>query len=326
MASGLGNAKVSTAKMAKKEFILQGFTARTHADAVRELFAVADTKRVVLSVAFVRESGVQQIEEKLKVHGARLIVFAGIRNDITTHQGLVRLHSIAGSTLYTVDTGSRNIIFHPKLYLVRGKAHARLVVGSANLTRGGLRNNIEAGMILDFDLTNAADKAIVDGIEAQLAALPGEYPSNIVKISAVSELDAMLASSLVVDEMVVPPPRPTTSAGGVGASDHIPRIKLKVIPLPRPIAKAGALPKKAASPKVATTSGTAAPVAGTPSLGYEAIWQSKPLSRRSLTIPTGSTTNQTGSTTLGKGLLKDMGIIPLKQVNGKCELLGSGLN
>ena len=192
--------------MAKKEFILQGFTSRTHADVVRELFDVTDIKRVVLSVAFVSESGVQQIEKKLKAHGTRVSVFAGIRNDITSHQGLVRLHAITGSTLYTVDTGSRNVIFHPKLYLVRGKANARLAVGSANLTLGGLNNNIEAGMMLDFDLADAADKAVVDEIESRLAALPSEYPSHVVKVSAVSELDAMLASGLVVDEMVVPLP------------------------------------------------------------------------------------------------------------------------
>ena len=96
--------------MARKEFILQGFTARTHADAVRELFDVDGILRVILSVAFVSESGVQEIERQLAAHGERLIVFAGIRNDITSHQGLVRLHSIRGSTLYTVDTGSRTVL------------------------------------------------------------------------------------------------------------------------------------------------------------------------------------------------------------------------
>ena len=108
--------------MAKKEFILQGFTPRTHVVAVRELFDLDEVERVLISVAFVSESGVQLIETPLKAHGAKLIVYAGIRNDITSHQGMKRLHSIAGSTLYAVDTGSRNVVFHPKLYLVRGKA------------------------------------------------------------------------------------------------------------------------------------------------------------------------------------------------------------
>jgi hypothetical protein len=84
-------------------------------------------------------------------------VFAGIRNDTTSYQGLARLHGIVRQ-LYTVDTGSRTVIFHPKLYLVRAVERARLVIGSANLTVAGLNNNIEAGMLLDFDLADAPIK------------------------------------------------------------------------------------------------------------------------------------------------------------------------
>ena len=87
----------------KNEFILQGFTTRTHADAVRELFDDSDIERAVLSVAFVSDSGVEQIETKLKAHTPQVTVFAGIRNDITSHQGLVRLYGIVNK-LFTVDT------------------------------------------------------------------------------------------------------------------------------------------------------------------------------------------------------------------------------
>jgi HKD family nuclease len=89
----------------------------------------------------VSESGVQQIEAVLRSHADRVTVFAGIRNDITSQQGLALLHDI-GVKLYTVDTGSRAVIFHPKLYLVRGRTNARFVVGSANLTLGGLNNKV----------------------------------------------------------------------------------------------------------------------------------------------------------------------------------------
>lgn len=279
----------------RKEFILQGFTARTHADAVRELFDVPDIIRVVLSVAFVSESGVQQIEKELKMHGSHVTAFAGIRNDITSYQGLVRLHDIVGK-LYTVDTGSRTVIFHPKLYLVRGKVCARLVIGSANLTLGGLNNNIEAGMLLDFDLTDVTDHALVDEIEAQLAALPTDHPSHVVKVGALADLDEMLASGRLVDEMGVPPPRPTTSAGGTGGSDTLRRIKLKVPPLRRPLAKVRAAPIGAPVPK---------PVPATVGIEFELVWESKPLTRRDLTIPEAAGTHATGSVNLDKGLLPE---------------------
>ena len=110
--------------MATPEFILQGFTANTHIDALQRLFDLPDIQTVLVSVAFVSEGGVEQIEAHLIPHATRATVFAGIRNDTTSYQGLARLHRVVNE-LYTVDTGSRTLIFHPKLYLVRGREHAR---------------------------------------------------------------------------------------------------------------------------------------------------------------------------------------------------------
>jgi len=288
----------------KREFILQGFTARTHADAVRELFDIPDVERVLLSVAFVSERGVEQIEAELKAHAAYVTILVGIRNDITSYQGLVRLHSIGGE-LYTVDTGSRMIVFHPKIYLVRGKSFARLVVGSANLTLGGLHNNIEVGMFLEFDMTNSADMTFINEIEAQFALLPTEYPNNIVKVDAISVLDEMLASGRIVDEMAIPPPRPSTSAGENGVSDTVARIKLKVNPLHRTPTKVTSK-KEPIVPKIleTTKADLLSPVSATVGLEFELVWESKPLERRDLLIPKAARTHQ-AAMSLDKGLLSE---------------------
>jgi hypothetical protein len=296
------------AAMAKKNFILQGITSRTHAQAVRELFDVPDIKKVTLSIAFVTESGVQQIEAALRKNAARVTVYAGIRNDITSHQGLALLRAI-GVKLYTVDTGSRAVIFHPKLYLVRGKTSARFVVGSANLTLGGLNNNIEAGMMINFDLADSEDRAVVDDVDAKLATLQTDYPKHVVRIAAVSDLDELLASGRLVDEMAVSPPRPTTSTTGVGGDDTVPRMKLKVASLRRALAKAKAAPKKPNPPKppAGTKAGTTAPkpVVAAVGIELELVWESKPLTRRDLTIPDKKATHATGSVNLDKGLLPE---------------------
>jgi hypothetical protein len=42
--------------------------------------------------------------------------------------------------------------FRPKLCLARGAQRARLIVGSSNLTRGGLFANVEATLDASFDL------------------------------------------------------------------------------------------------------------------------------------------------------------------------------
>lgn len=270
------------------------------------MFDLPDIIRVILSVAFVTESGVEQIEPKLKAHGALLTTFAGIRNDISSEQGLKRLHGYGGK-LFAVDTGARNILFHPKLYLAKNKKVARVVIGSANLTLGGLNNNIEAGMLMEFDLANDDDRKIVEKIEGDLDGLLAQYPAHILEVTASKQLADWRASGRLVDEMAIPPPRPRAALeGNTPGSDTVPRIKLKVIPMRRAIKKAKAAKKLA--PKAASAKGkmaTAAIPAAPPALGVdlEMVWESKALTRRDLTIPNADGTHATGSINLDKGLL-----------------------
>ncbi len=242
--------------MATAEFILQGFTTSTHIDALQRLFDLPDVQTVLVSVAFVSEGGVERIEAHLIPHAACATVFAGVRNGTTSHQGLARLHRVVNE-LYTVDTGSRTLIFHPKLYLVRGMERARLIIGSANLTLAGLNNNIEAGMLLDFDLTDAADKAEIDKIEMLFAASLTDYPNHVVKVGNIADLDELLAENRLIDENVESSSREaieSDDANSVGEregnsdsdSDNggIPRIKLKTRFLRSGVVKANSVLKE----------------------------------------------------------------------------------
>jgi HKD family nuclease len=282
--------------MAKKDFILQGLTSRTHLKAIQGIFGISNIKNVIISVAFLTESGVDLLATEISTCAAKVTVFAGIRNDITSYQGMSRLLGL-GVKLYSVDTGSRHVLFHPKLYLVRGQTGAGLVIGSANLTLGGLNNNIEAGLGLDFDLTDEKDKKVVDAIETQFKESMAEFPDHIAKVTA-TLLKEMLASGRLVDEMAMPPPRPATAAKS-GSKDTTPRIKLNVAPLRKKLTVATKLAAKKTKP--APKAKGAAPAA--PGVEFETLWESKALTRRDLTIPTAANTHATGSINLDKGLL-----------------------
>jgi HKD family nuclease len=228
----------------KAELILQGLTPSSHVDAVRRLFDLSDIRNVLLGVAFINESGVRQIEAQLLANTASVTVFAGIRNDATSYQGLVRLHD-AVNTLYTVDTSARTFIFHPKLFLVRGKERARLLVGSANLTFAGLNRNIEAGMLLDFDLTDEDDRVLIDEIEMQFDAAVRDYPDNIVKVGSLADLDELLAARRLIDEVDIALHDSLIRDGTISGRDDedeydlvVPRMKLKVKSLQNEIFKA----------------------------------------------------------------------------------------
>jgi HKD family nuclease len=288
--------------MPKADLILQGFTSGTHAEVAKDLFDLPDIERIVIGVAFVSENGVEQIEELLRPYANVATVYAGIRNEITSHQGLLRLYGL-GVRLYTVDTGSASLIYHPKLYAVRGSSTARVLVGSANLTLGGLRNNVEAGVLLQFDLSDSDDSQFVNRIETEFDRVPNDYPNHVKEITALALLDEMLAAGLLVDELVSPPPRVGFAAQGA-VSGALSRIPLKV-PWVRSTSR---LAKTVASTPTSSTSTPTAgssPAAMPTGAALQLVWESKPLTRRDLTIPTATGTNPTGSMNLDKGLLPD---------------------
>lgn len=302
--------------MANKSFILQGFTAQSHKSAIHDLFDVADVQRVIVSVAFVNLGGVELLEEKLQVHQGKTTAYIGIRNDITTIQGARRLLDL-GVALYTVDTGTRRVIYHPKIYLVRGTQYAKLIVGSANLTPGGLNNNIEAGIVIECDLGNTTDRELVESIEASFDAAQAEHPDNIIQITTTAQLDAQHEIGLLLDEMAASPPRPCSS-GTSPSNDTTPRIKLKIAPIFSSITAAKRAAKKAVAKAAAAPAaillakGKAAPAqqgeeqGPTEGVELELVWQSKELKRRDLNIPEeGRNTNPTGSINLDKGRLPE---------------------
>lgn len=296
--------------MGNKKFILQGFTPESHRKAIADLFKVDDIQRIIVSVAFVNSGGVKLLEAEFKKHCAKATAFIGIRNDITSLQAAKRLLDL-GITLYVVDTGSRSVIYHPKIYLVKGKRKTNLIIGSANLTPGGLNNNIEASILTDYDMTRAADRLLVKSIEKAFDEQPKKNPKNVLEITTGAQLDDLLDKGLLVDETIAAPPKPATS-GSSQADDSVPRIKLEVPSITVRIAAAKKKPANEAPPpaKIPAKKGGAAKTKVSPpqpalGVAFELVWQSKPLVRRDLNIPNGKNTNPTGSMSLDKGVFPE---------------------
>jgi HKD family nuclease len=72
----------------------------------------------------------------------------GLRAAITDFDEALVLHDRAAGT------------FHPKLYMVSGEEASVIVIGSSNLTWGGFVANYEAGVCLELDLKQDADREI----------------------------------------------------------------------------------------------------------------------------------------------------------------------
>ena len=189
--------------MADLNFILQAVTTANHAESIRTLLALPKPTQIVVSVAFARTTGLEAIENSLKPLAAKTKFFVGIRNDITSIQAIKQLLALK-IDVYAVDTGSRQVIFHPKLYLAANASNAIAIVGSANMTFSGLYNNIEVSTRMELDFAkNPADKTFVDTVVTAFDTMLTTHPKHVFKIKDVKHATQLFDEGRLADESVI---------------------------------------------------------------------------------------------------------------------------
>lgn len=275
-----------------KSFILQAVADENHASAVNNLLASGTSDKFIVSTAFMTEAGLSLIRETLASVAEKTEVFVGIRNGITTAQSLEFALEM-GCRVFTVDTGLRTRIFHPKLYYGASSKSAEIIVGSANLTVGGLSGNIEASLHEILSLDAAQDHAFAEQLEEKFAALKNDYPDHVVQIVDQAGIDDLLGSGRVIDEDAVSRPAVSGSSSN-RENDQLRRMALARVLRP----KRTKTTRKVAQPVAQTASRK--PVKPTGS-GLVLLWESGELKRRDLDIPVSANTNQTGSMLWKKG-------------------------
>lgn len=252
-----------------------------HEAAVIELLGARGIEQVLISVAFARSSGVHLLAKALKPLAAKTAIYVGIRNDITSAQALLALRAL-GVELYVVDTGRSSEIFHPKIYLAVGPKKARAIVGSANVTSSGLGGNIEGSAVISLDLTNIDDRTYIEDLVTSITRLQADYPKNVIRIKTIREVVDLLRKGRVADERIRTLPISSTPVRGTREA-------------------IGRMPLKSKSKRVRTPSPRLPSIKRGTRVGWAFLWESDDLSERDLNIPSGASTNPTGSMTLRKG-------------------------
>ncbi len=280
-------------------FVLQGLTPQNHVSAVADVMQVDGIERVLISVAFVSSTGVDLLADHIRSHAAKTTAFVGIRNGITSAQAVKALLDL-GVDLKAVDTGSAHLVFHPKLCYARGNMAARLLVGSANLTAGGLNNNIEASVAVALDLSSPEDNELARSVEEQFDELSTKHSANVSAFPEGVALTALLADSRLVDERTAPARTVSRLVGGSGALNPVPLLKTLTKRL------VSRLPKRNMSPGRESAAPPPMAVSAFPLLAsYELLWTASNLTERDLNISKGNNTNATGSMSLDKGDMQD---------------------
>jgi HKD family nuclease len=118
-------------------------------DALAEACTGADLARV--AVAFVKGSGLQAAPalEELTLRGAEVRMIAGVDFQLTDLSAIERFDRPPSSArIYLSAQQADRAAFHPKVYLLESAHDAVAIVGSSNLTGGGLVDNLEANILL----------------------------------------------------------------------------------------------------------------------------------------------------------------------------------
>ena len=123
------------------------------------------------AVAFVKRSGTRHIVESLATFASRghVEIVAGIDHHGTSYEGLLDLLHAATPRGRVVAFHNRlALTFHPKIYLFKSDTAADVIVGSGNLTEGGLFANYEASLRLHLDLAEPEQLDLLRSIESAL--------------------------------------------------------------------------------------------------------------------------------------------------------------
>jgi len=273
--------------MAKINILLQGLSKDDdHDTAINELLRLPNIDNYLLSLAFARSSGVERISGNLNRDVGKTKVFVGIRNGITSIQSIFSLFKL-GIKPYAVDTAANNKIFHPKIYAAYNDEFAHIILGSANLTLGGLNRNIEASSYIILNRQSQTDEDYLIKLVDVITGMPTVYPDHVFQITTPRQAVILLKEGRLEDERVTR--LPSTSKG----EPEKERDKLTPIPT---YAKTRPKPHKGAKKRTPRKAKNSAVI----------VWESNPLTERSLNIPSGNNTNITGDANLGLGAMADI--------------------
>ncbi len=272
--------------MSTIDLISQGVSDSTYLENLKDLFN-EDFDNYYIFVAYLRSSGVQLMSDSLSKNAEKVTCYIGIRNGNTSFQGLLELLKLK-TKVYVIDIPDKSSIYHSKIYHGHSENTFHYIIGSANLTSGGLFSNIETGVSLKLDKRDASDIKFIEQFQSSYFKFEDNYPDNVKLIENESDIRMLLDEGLIVDEAdtFIKVAGKTT----VKSSNTTPNFF-----------KNRVLPTKQSSISPSTT--MKGRIVGTSGLGIF-VWKCTNLSARDLNIPPKeSPANVTGSIGLKKGVM-----------------------
>jgi HKD family nuclease len=134
--------------------------------------SILEYKKIRIAVAFVKEDAYSEIAESLRKalsNGCEIEFIVGASTELgITDSGvlgrLLELKEKYKDKRFLVNFYN-NAGFHPKLFIFRKKDAVKIIIGSSNLTGGGVRNNVEANVIIETTPKHNMFKTVMNEFE-----------------------------------------------------------------------------------------------------------------------------------------------------------------
>lgn len=156
------------------------------------------SENVSIAVAFLKNSGMESIRksiEESKNNGTKISIITGLDFGITDSESLRELLDM-GISCNVID----DINYHPKMYIFEtGGDNATMIVGSSNLSKGGLFTNYEANIIVTGKVSESPIKDAIEYFShIQMRSVP--IDEKIIDLYAKSKVAIDLINKSVNDD------------------------------------------------------------------------------------------------------------------------------
>lgn len=202
-----------------------------------ELLDSPDFHTLNIVVAFAKNSGVLRIKnslEKFRERGGIVNAYVGIDLGGTSYEALKALLLHVDSL--NVVHSERSQTFHAKIYQFLGNDQGLIIVGSHNLTGGGLWTNFESSVHIPIDGSNENEVEILSGLDTYIGQLTS-LNDSFMPITSQDDIETLLQNGYIFKEVAerVRLATPTKKDGtlarlfGNGAPVSLPRIAMPQI-------------------------------------------------------------------------------------------------
>ena len=178
----------------------QGLTADTENSvgaALIKCISSDDYNSFTFISAFVSEAGITGLAHHINQAREKYVslnVVVGVDQRATSKEALEVLLSL-NINAHIFNQPGQNI-FHPKIYLFEGPRSSAVIVGSSNMTVGGLFANVEASVHIELIHEDPADLKIITDLKARFEGLFDFTDANLQPIT--EELIGRLVAAKIV--------------------------------------------------------------------------------------------------------------------------------